>query len=301
MKRILIAGGTGFIGKKLAETLYAEGHTVTLLSRNPSNNNKFQTFIWEPSKGVIDLQALKDTDIIINLAGSGISKWPWTKKRKLSIYNSRILSTRLLVKSIIDNGYKPSLFVNVSATGYYGNRPGEKISELSPGGIGFLSRVCRDWENETLGLKDSGIPLTILRTGIVLSNNGGSLPVLVIPFKYGLNVIFNNGEHFIPWIHIDDLIKIFTEIVNESLLPGLYNAVSPNPVSQNSLNVNISKITKRKTIKINIPEKLIEFFAREMKTLITTDQFINPSHLLSQDFNFFFAEISDALKNLLGK
>jgi hypothetical protein len=299
MKNILIAGGTGFIGNKLANNLYAEGHNVSLLSRNPSQSGKFPVFGWDPANGKIDQNALQNIDIVINLAGSGIAKLPWSKKRKSSIYNSRILSTRLLVDSIINNEFKPLLFITVSATGYYGHREGEKISELSPAGTDFLSRVCKDWENETLRLKDLEIPVAIIRTGIVLSNKGGSLPVLLIPFKFRLNVLFNKGIHFVSWIHIDDMTKIFSGIINKKLLPGLYNAVSPMAVSQKKFNDAICSIMGRKTLNINIPKKLIEIFMGEMASVIIDDQNIIPAHLQAQDFNFQFQEVSEALKNLL--
>jgi uncharacterized protein (TIGR01777 family) len=299
MKKILIAGGTGFIGNKLADMLHAEGHYVSLLSRNPSKSNKYQTFGWDPLNGKIELQALQDIDIIINLAGSSIAKWPWTKKRKLSIYNSRILSTRLLVDTIIQNKFKVSLFISISAIGYYGHRPKEKISEMSSEGTGFLSKVCIDWENEALRLNHYGIKITILRLGVVLSKNGGSLPVLLIPFKYRLNVLFNKGSHMISWIHIDDLLKIFSGIVNKTLLPALYNAVSLNPVCQQKLNESICSVIGRKTLTINIPEKLIKIVAGEMASIMTDDQNITPTHLLAEDFSFKYPEISGALNNIL--
>jgi uncharacterized protein (TIGR01777 family) len=298
MKKILIAGGTGFIGKKLADMLYAEGHDVSLLSRNASKNNKYRTFGWDPTTGKIEKQVLQDKDIIINLAGSGIAKWPWTKKRKLSIYSSRILSTRLLVDTILNNNFKPNLFISTSAIGFYGNRPNEKISEISSVGEGFLSQVCQDWENEALRLKQKGIPVAILRLGIVLSDKGGSLPVLLIPFRYRLNVLFNRGLHTISWIHIDDLLHIFSGIVNQMLLPAFYNAVSPNSVSQKLLNEEICRTIGRKTITIRIPERFIKIVAGEMVSLITYDQNIAPNHLLAEDFTFKYPEISGALKNL---
>jgi uncharacterized protein (TIGR01777 family) len=299
MKNILIAGGSGLIGTKIAATLLAEGHHVSLLSRNNSNKNTYKTWYWDPLNGIIDEQVLKNQDIIINLAGSGIARWPWTRKRKRTIYDSRILSTRLLVDTILNQKLNPSQFISVSATGYYGNRPDEKISEMSGAGTGFLSFVCKAWENEALRLKDKGIPVSILRTGIVLSKSGGSFPVLVKPLKFGGNVLFKKGLHFIPWIHIDDLVKIFSEIINDSLLPGLYNTVAPHPVSQQKFNEAINSVLGRKTITIKVPEKLLAVFFGEMRSIVTDDQNINPAHLIGQDFNFQFPEINSAIKNLL--
>jgi uncharacterized protein (TIGR01777 family) len=299
MEKILIAGGTGFIGRKLADMLHGEGYSVSLLSRNPTKMSKYRVFGWDPINGKIDLAALQNIDIIINLAGSGIARWPWTRKRKLSVYNSRILSTRLLVDSISKQDTKPSHFISVSAIGYYGNRPDEILTEKSMEGTGFLSRVCRDWENEVLHLKNQAISLTVLRLGIVLSLQGGSLPVLLMPFRYRLNVLFGKGLHTISWIHIDDLLEMFSGIVNKTLLPGLYNAVSPNPVSQAIFNKGICQGMGRKTITIKLPVKMLEIFAGELASVMTNDQNISPTHLMSQDFRFKFPEIKGALKDFL--
>jgi uncharacterized protein (TIGR01777 family) len=299
MKNIIIAGGTGFIGKELVRFLVNKGHSVSLLSRNPRPNSEFENYFWDPSTNIIDPNALENKDIIINLSGVRISSQPWTDHRKRIILNSRILSTRLLVDTILQNNLYPTLFINASAIGFYGDRPNEKLSELSDFGKGFLSEVCSAWEKEAFRLKEHGIPFSIFRFGIVLSEKGGSLPLLMLPIKFRFNILFEKGNHYISWIHISDLIKIFSETIDDNLLPGLYNAVSPFPIKQDQLNRIICKILGKSTLCLSIPKVLLKFLLGELNTLFTDDQYVEPGHLLAQDFKFNFPEIEVALEKLL--
>lgn len=298
-KSILIAGGSGLIGKHLADYLGKRGFHVYILSRNPSANSKFISYPWNPIAGILDAEILQDKDIIINLSGAGIEEKIWTSKRKKILYNSRINSTRLLVGTLIKEKISPKLFINASAIGYYGDRPDEKLTETSCQGTGFLSSICSDWENEVRRLDETEISYSILRIGIVLSNQGGSFPKLIFPIKHRLNLLFGKGDQYHSWIHIDDMVKIIFSIVTGSLKPDIYNCVSPNPVTQKNLNDVVKKISNIKAIQLKLPKKLLSLIMGEMSELLLSDQKVSPENLLNQNFQYTYPDINTSIKHLL--
>ena len=300
-KHILIAGGSGFIGQHLASRLTEKGYAVSLLGRNSMNTGPYNYYSWNPTEGKIDPEALKGMDVIINLTGAGIADRQWTRKRKDLIYRSRIDSTGLLVNAIIDKGHSPTLFINASAIGYYGNRPGELLTENSEPGSGFVSKVCSDWEKATTPLQKAGIPTAILRIGIVLGKHGGSLSKLVLPLKYGINVLFGKGKHFTSWIHIQDIAQIIVQLISGRLRPGVYNAASPKPLSQREFNSEILTALHRKAIKLNLPVVFLQVILGDLVAVFTADLNIQPRNLTNQKFTFNFPDIQRALADLLAK
>ena len=299
MKNILIAGGSGFIGRYVAQRLADEGFRVSILTRQKFKKPIGKYFFWDPSRGYIDPESLKNQYIIINLSGAGIGDKLWTRKRKEEILNSRIQSTKVLVKSLIKHDISPKLFINMSAIGYYGNRPGEILSEHARRGTGFLSRVCYEWERSVKPLSEAGIPYAIIRLGIVLGNGKGFLRKILLPYKFGLSPIFSTGEHAISWIHIEDVFRIIYHLTEGKLSPGIYNAVAPDVISQADFNQILIKILKQKVVTLRIPEKLLRFMTGEMSTLFTNHQMVKPQKLLEQHFHYKFWELTSALSDLL--
>ncbi len=299
MKSILIVGGSGLIGKHIANYFGKSGFNVYFLSRNPTADSKFISYSWNPLKGILDTEALLNKDIIINLSGAGIGEKIWTSKRKKILYNSRINSTRLLVDTLIKEEISPKQFINASAIGYYGNRPDEKLTETSSQGIGFLSTLCSHWENEVRRLDETKINYSILRIGIVLSNQGGSFPKLTLPIKKRLNVLFGQGGQYLSWIHIDDMAKIIFSIATSSLKPEIYNCVSPNPVSQKDLNDVLQKIINVRAIQLRLPRKLLSLIMGKMSELFLSDLKVSPENLLKQKFQFAFPDLHESIKHLL--
>ncbi len=301
MKNILIAGGSGFIGRFLIKRLNQEGFTVSILSRKEKNIPEVSNYSWNPLKGIIDKESLKNQHVIINLSGAGIADKLWTKKRKETIIRSRVESTSLLIETLEELNSKPELFINASAIGYYGHRPNEILTEQSERGTGFLSDVCFAWENALKPLVKLDIAMAIIRVGIVLGNTGGSLPKLLLPLKFGMNLIFGKGTQPISWIHIDDVLNIICHLINGELWPGIYNGAAPNPVDQITFNKILAQYSGKRTIKLRIPAWLMLFMMGELATVFLNHQQINPLQLTKQKFSFQYPQLSDALDNLMMK
>lgn len=293
---VLIAGGSGFLGRNLARHLTNAGHMVSFLSRKKLANGLY--YYWEPENNEIDPAALVNKDVIINLSGAGIAKQLWTKRYKGTITDSRILSTRLLVNSLIKLEKPPQLFINSSAIGYYGNQAGIALDEKSQAGSDFLAATCLAWESEVQRLDEGNIPYAILRIGIVFGPGGGSLSKLQLPMKYGLNAVFGKGRQFISWIHISDFSQIVEHLIQKKLPADIYNVVSPNPVSQQNFNKAILQNLGRKAIKISIPSRLMHFSLGEMASLFTNDQRVIPTKLMENKYAFKFPDIDEALKDV---
>ncbi|MBN1598154.1 MAG: TIGR01777 family oxidoreductase [Bacteroidales bacterium] len=295
---ILITGGTGLIGNYLTEYLKDKGYSVRILSRNKRSLSD-EVFYWNPLKKEIDLTSLSGVDVVINLAGAGIGDKIWTRKRKKIIYSSRIESTRLLVDTILEKNIKIKMWINASAIGYYGHKPGEMLNENSYAGEDFLSKLCVDWEQETYRILQRKISLAILRLGVVLSTKDGGLPKFLLPVHLGFNILFGKTQIFLNWIHIADLLMIFEALLKREIKPGIYNAVTPNPVTLKVFNKELAKIIGKKTIKIRIPNFVFKLLPGGMNIIFTNEQYIVPAGLKSEHFNYYFPEINPALNNLL--
>ncbi len=301
MKRILIAGGSGFIGKYLTSKFKEEGYRVSILTRKGNNNSAKTYFRWDPGKGIINEESLKDQDIIINLTGAGIADRLWTGNRKKVIRDSRIKSTQLLVKTLKKYSIIPELFINVSAIGYYGDRPDKILTEKSPAGSGFLSQVCQEWENALKPLSELAIPYTIIRLGILLGKEGGSLPKLLLPLRFRINLIYGRGKQNISWIHMADIFQIMFQLAEKKLMPRVYNGVAPEALSQSEFNRTIIKILHWHVLTVRIPSRLLFFLAGELATVILDHQHVKPAALLDQQFQFRFPRLKEALTDLLNK
>jgi len=209
-----------------------------------------------------------------------------------------MLGTRLLVRTITENKFTPKLFINASAIGYYGNRPGEDLTEESPVGTGFMSQVCKTWESELTPLNEHSIPYAILRLGLVLSQNDGIFPILIRPLKLRMNVAFGTGEQYMSWIHIHDLIECIGDLMNGKLAPGIYNCVAPYAVKQYEFNQAVKKLCGKWMVSFRIPANILNIMLGEMSALLTDDQHVLPTRLLAQNFRFQYTGLNDALRHL---
>jgi uncharacterized protein len=299
MKNILIAGGTGFIGKNLVISLLKEGHKVSLLTRQHKQVEGVLMHHWEPDRGIISGDVIRNQDIIINLSGTNIAGALWTKKRKLKILNSRINSTRLLINTIRENNATPELFINASAIGYYGNRRGEVLTEGSPPGHGFMADVCRSWESELQPLMKLSIPCAILRFGLVLSRHEGIFPILILPLKFGMNVTIGKGQQMMSWVHLSDLINCMKLLIDRKLPGGIYNCVAPNALSLDEINRKILKFLRKKYISVRVPSYIPKIFLGEMSSLLIYSQHVVPGRMLDHNFRFNYMQLEEALDELL--
>lgn len=294
MKNILIAGGSGLVGKRLSELLQQKGYKVAVLSRQAKG--KPNVFEWNIKQNYIQPEAINFADAIINLAGAGVVDKRWTEAYKKDIYDSRIQSTQLLSKVISENKTKIKTFVNASAIGIYGNDFNVPATEQTPAAPTFLGKVCNDWENAT---KDAGVRTVIIRTGIVLSSNEGFVGQLKTPIKLYAGCAIAGGKQMVSWIHIDDLCNMYIAALENESMQGPYNAVAPNPVSNQTLTHLLAKTLHRKIILPNVPTPIIRLALGEMADMLIGSQPVSSQKIQATGFRFRFDDAQAALKDLL--
>ena len=258
MQKVLITGGTGMVGKRLTKLLIRQGYSVSILSRKPLIDDQIKYFKWNINKATIDIEAFKGIDTIIHLAGANIGKKKWTDKRKKEIYNSRIDSTKLLFDYAIKHCKTLKTFISASGIGFYGTKKTDIIfDESNKAGNDFLSYVCKNWEQQAMLFKHNNIRTVILRTGVVLTDEGGIIAKMMLPVKLGLNAPIGNGKQFIPWIHIEDLCRLYIFSI-ENEINGIYNAVA----SEHSTNIEFSKALSKTMEKPFFMPKTPEFIIK---------------------------------------
>lgn len=299
MAHILIAGGTGLIGNKLAQLLQEQGHEVALLSRSRKDNALFKTYQWNLDNGIIEEDAIIQSSYIINLAGAGIADKPWTQARKETIIRSRVAGNLLFREYFERLNYKPKAFISSSAIGYYGHRGDEWMCEHSEAGKGFLSESTIAWENSIKEINDLGIRTCGIRIGIVLSTKGGALEKILLPLKFHLATYFGNGQQWYSWIHIDDIAGIFCHIVENDTLHGFYNGVAPHPVTNKTLMKNIKKIYNDKALLIPVPSIVMKMALGEMSHTVLDSTKVNAEKIINAGYQFKFERLEQALENLL--
>lgn len=291
-RRVLISGGTGFIGTALTTSLESQGYDVAHLVRTtPESGRQIQ---WDPAKGQIPDEAVEQADIVINLAGASIAGGWWTENRKRLIKKSRTDSTSTLVSAIANASSKPSLFISGSAVGYYGNRPGESLSETSDPGNMFMSDVCLEWERAADPARAAGVRTVHPRLGIVLSGAGGMLPLISIPFNLALGGKIGGDQHM-AWIDLYDLLRIYDHIIADESLQGPVNAVAPESITNAEFTRAMGKALNRPAV-IPVPKAVASFVGRQLiDELLLADQNVMPEVLHQSGFTFERPHISDSL------
>ncbi len=303
--KIVITGSSGLIGNVLVKELQAQHHTIIPLVHESNKQTPKKDFTWNIFSKKLDIKAFENVDCVIHLAGSNIGK-PWTKSHKSSIYHSRIDGTNLLFEMFKENNIFPKHFISASAIGYYPDPILEKTDESCLPGNGFLAKVCSDWEKAALQMESLGIKTSIVRTGLVLSNDGGVLPIMNQFRKLGIVPTTGSPNNIWSWIHVQDLVNIYKGLVNNVLPSGIYNGVSPNACTQGKIAKNILLETKRKNQLIlpiqfmpNAPAVVLKTILGERSILTLTNQNIYPSKLLNESFAFEFPTIEMAIENLI--
>mgnify|MGYP000427395007 FL=1 len=296
MKKVFIAGGTGFIGSSIIPALLKEGYEVQVLVRNKEKAKKLPSsckVIWgNPTKSGEWQKYLEETDIAINLAGQNIFS-RWTKAYKKLILESRIKSTENIVSSL----KKSALLINASAVGYYGDKGNTLVTEDSLPGDDFLAKTCIEWEKRALKAKEKGAKIIIARVGVVLGTTGGMLPKILPIFKLGLGGTLGKGNQWFPWIHIKDLVSAILFLIKKEK-EGIYNFVSPNPVTNKEFTKTLGKVLKRPTL-LPVPVFMMKLIFGELANIITCSIRAYPKNLLELGFKFKFETIEDALKDLI--
>ena len=291
MSKILITGGTGLVGKRLTEMLTATNHEVVILSRNPKNKNEFK---WDITKNYIDKKVFRNIDYIVHLAGAGIADKKWTNKRKKIIIDSRVESANLLYSAVQENNITLKGFISASGIGYYGAITTDKIfEETDTYGNDYLGNVCRKWENAAQQFKTLKVPVTILRTGIVLSKNGGALEKMKTPVISPLG----SGKQYLPWIHIDDLCKMYIDALEGKLI-GIYNAVAPEHQTSKTFSKTLAKSIKRPFARISVPSIMLKLMFGDMAIILLEGSRISSKKVQKDNFTFKFKTLKKALNHL---
>ncbi|WKD84786.1 Epimerase family protein [Polaribacter huanghezhanensis] len=291
MTTILITGGTGLVGKLLAEKLIVKNYTVRVLTRTPKKENEFS---WDIANNFIDEKAFDNLDYIIHLAGAGIADKRWTSKRKKEIIDSRTQSTQLLLDKVKELKVPLRSFISASAVGYYGAITSGKIfTERDVSANDFLGTVCNLWEKAVLEFDKIAIPTTIFRLGIVLSKKGGALEKMKTPIITPIA----NGKQYIPCIDIEDLTDMFIFAIEKNLT-GIFNAVAPEEQTSYGFSKLLAKKTKRPFVPIGVPTFLLKLIFGEMSILLTTGSRVSSKKIIETGFQFTHKKLESSLNNL---
>ncbi len=301
---ILILGGTGFIGRHLCTALTAQNHTVFVGTRQinklqESDTDGIEYVFWDNNYPPL----LPPLDVIINLAGSKINAKRWTASVKKELLQSRISVTQALARAIRLGIYTPSLVISGSAMGYYGHCSDYMITESNLCGNDFVAQLAQVWENEAWHIIDHHFDtfntpprLALLRTGLVLGD-GGVLPMMARPYRYGIGGPLGNGTQWLPWIHIDDLVNLILHIIETPALEGAINACSPHPEQMNDFSRLLGQVLHRLSF-AQIPQFILKAFMGEMSLVILNSQRGFPEKALVNGFVFKYPDLEEALKAL---
>ncbi|WP_114416896.1 TIGR01777 family oxidoreductase [Marinospirillum perlucidum] len=293
--QILISGGTGFIGRELVPLLAGAGHQPWILTRQHKPD------LPQGTAGYVrDLDQLPDQhfDAVINLAGAGIADQRWTEKRKAELVSSRVEVTRKLVEWMQRQEKPPEVLVSASAVGYYGEQGDQEVTETTPPTAGFAHDLCVAWEAEALKAEDLGVRVCLVRTGVVLAPGGGSLGKMLPAFKLGLGGPLGKGQHWFPWIHREDMARIYRWLVEESSAHGVYNASAPQPVTNKEFTRTLATTLKRPAF-MPMPEPLLKVLFGEMAELLLVSDRMLPQRLQEEGFEFNYPQLEGALRHLL--
>lgn len=299
---ILITGGTGMIGHRLTELLLAKGHKVSYLSRKKEKSPNVEVFQWDIQKGYIEEGALEAADYVVHLAGAGIADKRWTDERKKEIIDSRIQPIELINKYLQEKNIKLKGFISASAIGIYGGDTGDvQLDENSALGNDFLAECTKLWEIHAKKVTNAARIVSV-RIGIVLSEKGGALPKLVQPIRLGFGAALGSGKQFMSWIHVDDLCGIFVKAIEDDTMQGPYNAVAPNPVTNQEITNVAAEVLKKPLWLPNVPSFALKLVFGEMGIVVTGGNFVLNKRLSQEtNFQYKFTTIKDALSDLLGK
>lgn len=292
METILITGAGGMIAKKLKNILAKDFH-LKFLTRNPMHHNEFK---WDIENNFIDPRALEDIQHIVHLAGVSIGEKRWTDKQKKAILDSRIKSAEMLLNAIKKKNISLKSYLSASAVGYYGTITTDEIfTENSPAGNDFLSQVCQKWEQSAEHFSEISDRVLKLRFGVVISTSGGVLRKMLTPAKYNLNAIVGTGRQIIPWIDIEDLCSIISYCLQNENTGGVYNAVSPNPVTNADFTTTLGKVLGKKILLPPIPEWLVKIMFGEVSVLLLEGSKVSAQKIIDAGFTFQYPNLENCL------
>ena len=317
MPTVMITGGTGMIGTALSRHLLQQGYDVIILSRNPIETasmykttyqqNSFRPSgkifyaKWNTEKMIIDHEALKQADYIVHLAGEGVAKKRWTKKRKEEIRLSRTKSSELLFQCLSNQPNKVKAVISASAIGWYGPDNGKIFTENDPAADDFLGQTCKAWEESIDKVEGLGKRLVKLRLGIALSNEGGALVEFKRPARMGVAAILGSGKQMVSWVHIDDLCRAFIHAIETPEMNGAFNLAAPHPCTNREMTLGIAKAMNGALfLPVHVPSFALQIIMGEMSVEVLKSTTVDSSKLQHTGFNFIYAQVDSALKHLIG-
>jgi uncharacterized protein (TIGR01777 family) len=298
--QVAVTGATGLVGSAVVAELRSRGASVTVLSRDPARAGaqlRVQAVGWNPEREPAPAAALAGCDGVVHLAGENIAQ-RWTAKAKRSIRGSRVVGTRHLLEGLRALGKRPRVLVSASAIGYYGAHGEEPLDEESPVGSDFLARVCAAWEAEAHVAQELGVRVVQVRTGIVLDRNGGALAKMLPPFRLGLGGPVAGGRQYVSWVHLEDLVGMVLEALQDDAWSGPINATAPEPVTNAELSRVLARALHRPSL-LPVPGIALRLLYGEMAQIITTGARALPAKPLMLGYRFRHPQLGEALDSAL--
>lgn len=300
--KVTVTGATGSIGRRLVATLTTRGDEVTVLSRDPGAARAqlgVDAETWAPDSGRAPAGALSGRDGVVHLAGENVAqRWNAASKRRIRV--SREAGTRNLVDGLRSADPRPTVLVSSSAVGYYGPHGAEPVDESTPPGSDFLAEVCQAWEAEAAKAEELGMRVARIRTGVVLDRSGGALKQMLPPFKAGVGGPVAGGRHYMPWIHVDDVVGLMVAALDGAGWAGAINATAPAPVTNRAFSKALGRALRRPAV-APVPGFALKALYGEMSEIVTTGQNAVPARALALGYDFAHPDLDEALRSALGK
>jgi uncharacterized protein (TIGR01777 family) len=296
--KVLIAGGTGFLGRHLTNSLIADSHQVWMLSRNPNKNiTAAQIVLWDGQTTDGWGHLVEEIDAVVNLSGLSLHSWPWTKNKKRRFHDSRVKPGLALASAIKNASQRPAVFIQISGINHYGLRGDGIADESTPPGDDYLAQLTVAWEEATKTVEDVGVRHIVCRTAVVLARDAILMWLMALPVRLYFGGRFGTGEQAMPWIHVDDQIGAIRYLMENSNTKSAYNLIAPQATSNDEFMRTLAKVLRR-PYWFPVPAALMHLALGEMSVLVTEGRFARPKRLLEQGYTFRFPKLESALKDI---
>jgi len=298
--RVLISGGTGMIGASLSNSLLADGHQVLILTRQtsaPQLPPSVQWMHWDGRTTAGWGSVIEEVDAVVNLVGERLAKWPWTKRLKQRLWNSRVDGGRALTEAIQKSPKRPAVLIQASGINYYGSHGQEIITETDPSGDDFLAQLSRAWEDSTKAVEALGVRRAVIRSAIVLDGRKGILPIMALPARLFVGGPLGSGRQGLPWIHLEDEVAAIRFLLEKELARGPFNLTTPEPISSAVFLRQIAAALRR-PFWLPVPAPVLRITLGEMSALVLAGAYVLPRRLVDLGFQFKYGKVNEALQEI---